>query len=277
VSSGVRAGDRRCIFITGAASGIGRATARLFCARRWFVGAFDLDEAGLAALEQELGSEHCLVRRLDVADKADFDRAMAAFSAATGGRLDLLFNNAGIGASGWFEDVPYEVARRVLEVNFVGVVNGVYAAIPLLKRTPNCLCFSTSSSAALYGMPRTAMYAASKFAIRGLTEALAVEFARFGGRAADVSPALIDTPILDATLDYTSGGRPGLAMRQAATPDGAMRLMQPEDVARCVFEAYHGDRVHWYVPEEMEKIDRARAGGVEPLRDHFKRTVLGST
>ncbi len=64
-------------------------------------------------------------------------------------------------------------------------------------------------------------------------------------------------------------------MRQAATPDGAMRLMQPEDVARCVFEAYHGDRVHWYVPEEMEKIDRARAGGVEPLRDQFKRTVLG--
>jgi NAD(P)-dependent dehydrogenase (short-subunit alcohol dehydrogenase family) len=276
VGTGVRAGDRRCIFITGAASGIGRATARLFCERRWFVGAFDLDEEGLASLEQELGAEHCLVRRLDVTDKADFDRAMSAFSAATGGRLDLLFNNAGIGAGGWFEDVPYEVARRVLEVNFLGVVNGVYAAMPLLRRTSNSLCFSTASSAALYGMPRTAMYAASKFAIRGLTEALAVEFARFGARAADVSPALIDTPILDATLDYSTGGRPGLAMRQAAAPDGPMRLMQPEDVARCVFEAYHSDRVHWYVPEEMERIDRARAGGVEPLRDQFKRTILGA-
>jgi NAD(P)-dependent dehydrogenase (short-subunit alcohol dehydrogenase family) len=273
--SGIRSGDRRCIFITGAASGIGRATAQLFCERGWFVGAVDVDEAGLASLAVELGSERCLARRLDVTDKAEFDRAMSEFSAATGGRLDLLFNNAGIGAGGWFEDVPYEVALRVFEVNFVGVVNGVYAAMPLLKRTPNCLCFSTSSSAALYGMPRTAMYAASKFAIRGLTEALAVELARFGGRAADVLPGLIDTPILDATLDYSKSERPGVAMRKAATPEGAMRLMRPEDVALCVFEAYHADRVHWYVPKEMENIDRARAGGVEPLRDHFKRTLLG--
>ena len=270
-----RAGDRRYLFVTGGASGIGRATARLFCKRGWFVGAYDVDEEGLASLALELGSENCLTRRLDVCDKADFDRAMEEFAAATDGRLDLLFNNAGIGAVGWFEDVPYDVSMRVLQVNFIGVVNGVYAALPLLSRTPNCLCFSTASSAAIYGMPRSAMYAASKFAIRGLTEALAVEFARFGGRAADVLPALIDTPILDATLDYSNGERPGVAMRESATPDGAMRLMQPEDVAACVWEAYGADRVHWFVPAEMENIDRARAGGVEPLRDQFKKTVLG--
>jgi hypothetical protein len=64
-------------------------------------------------------------------------------------------------------------------------------------------------------------------------------------------------------------------MRESATPDGAMRLMQPEDVAACVWEAYGADRVHWFVPAEMENIDRARAGGVEPLRDQFKKTVLG--
>jgi NAD(P)-dependent dehydrogenase (short-subunit alcohol dehydrogenase family) len=261
--------------VTGGASGIGRATARLFCDRGWFVGAYDIDEAGLASLARELGAENCLTRRLDVSDKADFDLAVNEFAAATDGRLDLLFNNAGIGAGGWFEDVPYDVAMRVLQVNFVGVVNGVYAALPLLKRTPNSLCFSTASAAALYGMPRTAMYAASKFAVRGLTEALAVELARFGGRAADVAPALVDTPILETSLDYSSGERPGVAMRESATPEGATRLMQPEDVAACVWEAYGSDRVHWYVPEEMENVDRARAGGVEPLRDHFKKTVLG--
>jgi NAD(P)-dependent dehydrogenase (short-subunit alcohol dehydrogenase family) len=274
VGAACRAGDRKCIFVTGGASGIGRATAELFAGRGWFIGAYDVDEAGLKALEQELGADGCITRRLDVGDKADFDRAVEEFAEASGGRLDLLFNNAGIGAGGWFEEVPYDVAMRVLQVNFVGVVNGVYAALPLLKRTPNSLCFSNSSSAAIYGMPRTAMYAASKFAVKGLTEALSVEFARFGGRAADVLPALIDTPILEATLDYSSGERPGVAMRKAATPEGAMRLVQPEEVAECVWEAYGSDRLHWYVPEEMENVDRARATGVEALRDQFKKSVL---
>ena len=266
--------DRKSIFVTGGASGIGRATCRLFAQRGWFVGAYDIDEAGLASLEQELGSENCLTRRLDVSDKAEFDLAMEEFSEATGGRLDLLFNNAGIGAGGWFEEVPYEIAMRVLEVNFIGVVNGVYAGIPLLKRTPNSFCFSTSSSAALFGMPRTGMYAASKFAVKGLTEALSVELARFGSRAADMMPALVDTPILEATLDYSGGEQPGVAMKKNAAPEGPMRLVQPEEVAELVWEAYGSDRVHWYIPAEMEAVDKARAAGVEPLRDQFKKTLL---
>jgi NAD(P)-dependent dehydrogenase (short-subunit alcohol dehydrogenase family) len=268
------AGDRKSIFATGAASGIGRATCRLFAERGWFVGAYDIDEEGLASLEQELGSENCLARRLDVGDKAAFDRAMEEFSEATGGRLDLLFNNAGIGAGGWFEEVPYEVAMRVLEVNFIGVVNGVYAGIPLLKRTPNSFCFSTSSSAALFGMPRTGMYAATKFAVKGLTEALSVELARFGSRAADMMPALIDTPILESALDYSGAEPPGLTMKKNAAPEGPTRLVQPEEVAELVWEAYGSDRVHWYIPAEMEAVDKARAAGVEPLRDQFKKTVL---
>jgi NAD(P)-dependent dehydrogenase (short-subunit alcohol dehydrogenase family) len=266
--------DRKSIFVTGGASGIGRATCRLFAERGWFVGAYDIDEEGLASLEQELGSENCLARRLDVGDKAAFDRAMEEFSEATGGRLDLLFNNAGIGAGGWFEEVPYEVAMRVLEVNFIGVVNGVYAGIPLLKRTPNSFCFSTSSSAALFGMPRTGMYAATKFAVKGLTEALSVELARFGSRAADMMPALIDTPILDSVPDYSGGEPPGVTMKKNAAPEGPTRLVQPEEVAELVWEAYGSDRVHWYIPAEMEGIDKARAAGVEPLRDQFKKTVL---
>ena len=189
-----RSGERKTIFITGGASGIGRATARLFSERGWFVGAYDVDEAGLASLqeelEDELGAGRCITRKLDVSDKAEFDRAMHEFSEATGGRLDLLFNNAGIGAGGWFEDVPYELAMRVIEVNFIGVVNGVYAGIPLLSKTPGSLCFSTSSSAALFGMPRTGMYAATKFAVKGLTEALSVELSplREPGRRHDARP-----------------------------------------------------------------------------------------
>jgi NAD(P)-dependent dehydrogenase (short-subunit alcohol dehydrogenase family) len=275
MSATQQGGDRQSIFITGGASGIGRATAVLFAARGWFVGAYDIDEAGLASLAAELGPENCLTRRLDVSDKADYEIAMAEFAERSSGRLDLLFNNAGIGAGGWFEEVPYDVAMRVLQVNFIGVMNGAYVGAPLLKQTPNSLFFSTSSSAGIFGMPRSGIYAASKFAVKGLTEALSVEFARFGGRAADMLPALIDTPILDATLDYSDGERPGVAMRKTATPDGPMRLVQPEEVAQLVWEAYGADRVHWYIPAEMENVERGRAGGVEGMRDQFKKMLLG--
>jgi len=265
---------RKAIFITGAASGMGRATAKLFADKGWLVGAFDVDEKGLTSLQRELGAERCLVRRLDVSDKAEYDRAVAEFGAASGGRMDILFNNAGIGAGGWFEEIPYEKSMQVVAVNFVGVVNGIYAALPLLKITPNSLCFSTSSSSATYGMPRLAMYAATKFAIKGLTEALSIEFERHGVRVADVLPGIIDTPILDTQITSSAAGRPGRTIRDAATPDGPFRLMPPESVAECVWQAYGSDRLHWYVPEEVEGIDRAKAAGAELVREQIRKSVV---
>lgn len=128
------ADDRRVLFVTGGASGIGRATAKLFAERGWFVGVVDIDVEGLASLQEKLGEARCFTRQLDVSDKEAYDRA---------------------------------------------------------------------------------------------------------------------------------------------TPDGAMRLVPPEEVAECVWQAYGSDRLHWYVPEEMENVERARAGGAEPLRDQFKKTVLG--
>src|SRR5215469_10717557 len=194
-----KARGRKSIFITGAASGMGRETAKLFANKGWFVGAFDVNTDGLKTLEQEIGADNCITRRLDVTDKADFDAAMKAFGEVTGGKLDVLFSNAGIGESGWFEDVPYEAAMRVVQVNLVGVINSIYAALPLLKQTPNSLCFITSSSSATYGMPRIAVYSATKHAVKGLTEALSVEFARHGVRVSDVLPGLIDTAIIRNT------------------------------------------------------------------------------
>ncbi|MBW2315645.1 MAG: SDR family NAD(P)-dependent oxidoreductase, partial [Deltaproteobacteria bacterium] len=188
----------------------------------------------------------------------------------------LLFNNAGVGGGGWFEDVPYEVSRQIIDVNLIGVVNGIYCGLPLLKTTPNSLCFTTVSSAAIYGMPKAAIYSATKFAVKGLTEALSVELARHDVRAADVLPGVIDTKILETTVDHSTGERPGVAMRESTTPEGPMRLMQAEDVAACVLEAYGSDRLHWYVPEEFENIERARAQGAEPLRDQFRRDTLAA-
>lgn len=271
-----RAQARRSIFITGAASGIGRATAVLFASKGWFVGAFDVNAAGLASLAQEIGKDACITGRLDVTDKKNFEDAVAAFGAETGGTMDVLFNNAGIGESGWFEDVPYDAALRVVQVNFVGVLNGIYTALPLLKATKNSLCFTTSSSSATYGMPRLAVYSATKHAVKGLTEALSLEFSRHGIRAADTLPGLIDTAILRMTPNRTDGRTPDEAetMLANAPKKGPFRLMPPSAVAEAVWKAYGSDKLHWYVPPEIQWIDRIVGFSPESIRKRIKKMVF---
>lgn len=270
-----KARGRKSIFITGAASGMGRETAKLFHDKGWFVGATDVNTDGLKTLEQEIGADNCTTRRLDVTDKKDFDAAIAAFAEETGGKLDLLFSNAGIGEGGWFEDIPYEAAMRVVNVNFIGVINSVYAGLPLLKATPNSLCFITSSSSATYGMPRIAVYAATKFGVKGLTEALSVEFSRFGVRVADVLPGLIDTNILRATPNHSGGPQPtDPDFLNAAPKKGMFRLMPATSVADCVWTAYHGDKIHYYVPPEIAWIDRIKAFAPRFVRAQITKEVL---
>src|SRR5262249_19789376 len=206
----------------------------------WFVGAYDVNANGLATLAQEIGADNGTTGILDVTKKADFEAAVAAFGAETGGTMDVLFNNAGIGESGWFEDVPYEAALRVVRVNFVGVLTGIYTALPLLKATKNSLCFTTSSSSATYGMPRLAVYSATKHAVKGLTEALSIEFARHGIRAADTLPGLIDTAILRITPNRSEGRNAdeAEAMLANAPKKGPFRLMPARAVAEAVWAAY---------------------------------------
>ncbi|MBV8978699.1 MAG: SDR family oxidoreductase [Alphaproteobacteria bacterium] len=272
-----KARGRKSIFITGAASGIGRATALLFAGKGWFVGAFDLNDSGLQSLAQEIGHDNCLTARLDVTDKRNFDDAVAAFGAETDGRMDVLFNNAGIGESGYFEDVPYEAALRVVQVNFVGVLNGIYAALPLLKATKNSLCFTTSSSSATYGMPRLAVYSATKHAVKGLTEALSIEFARHGIRAADTLPGLIDTAILRNTPNRSEArsAEDAESMLANAPKRGAFRLIPPDMVAQAVWDAYTSDKLHWYVPPEIAWIDRIKGIAPEFMRARIQKVIGG--
>lgn len=267
-----KARGRKAIFITGAASGMGRETAKLFSGKGWFVGAYDVNTDGLKTLEQELGSDNCFTRRLDVTSKADFDAAIAAFSEETEGKMDLLFSNAGIGESGWFEDVPYEAALRVVQVNLIGVITSLYSALPLLKATPNAMAFITSSSSATYGMPRIAVYSATKHAVKGLTEALSIEFSRHGVRVADVLPGLIDTAILRATPNR-SGDAPKPTEDEFyanAPKSGMFRLTPARAVAECVWNAYGSDKLHWYVPPEIRRLDVMKA-----LAPKFTRAMIG--
>ena len=272
-----KAAGRKSIFITGAASGIGRATATLVREQRLVRRRLRLNEQGLATLTQEIGGGNCITGRLDVTAKQDFEAAVAAFGAETDGHMDVLFNNAGIGESGWFEDIPYEAALRVVQVNFVGVLTGIYTALPLLKATKNSLCFTTSSSSATYGMPRLAVYSATKHAVKGLTEALSIEFARHGIRAADTLPGLIDTAILRNTPNRTDGRTPDEAetLLANAPKKGPFRLMPPGAVAEAVWAAYASDKLHWYVPPEIAWIDRIKGLSPETIRKRIKKMTGG--
>ena len=274
-----KARGRKSIFITGAASGIGRATAVLFASKGWFIGAFDVNAEGLASLAQEIGNDNCLTGRLDVTDKKNFKDAVAAFGAETDGHMDILYNNAGIGESGWFEDVPYEAALRVVQVNFIGVLTGIYTALPLLKATKNSLCFTTSSSSATYGMPRLAVYSATKHAVKGLTEALSIEFARHGIRVADTLPGLIDTAILRATPNRSDGPKPQDTenLLANAPKKGAFRLMPPSSVAAAVWAAYGSNKLHWYVPPEIYELDKMATLDPEGTRDGLAGGTLFET
>src|SRR5262245_25797859 len=151
----------KSIFITGAGSGMGREGAKLFHAKGWRVGAIDRDEAALVSLREELGTDRIWTRQTDVTDKDALFGALADFCVEnTSAGLDMMWNNAGIGESGWFEDVPYDAAMRVVDINFKSVLTGAYGALPYLKKRPGSLMFSTSSSSATYGMPRIAVYSA---------------------------------------------------------------------------------------------------------------------
>jgi NAD(P)-dependent dehydrogenase (short-subunit alcohol dehydrogenase family) len=269
----------KSIFITGAGSGMGREGAKLFHANGWRVGAVDRNDDGLAALSQELGSERLWTRAVDVTDKAALDSALADFCAANpGGGLDMMWNNAGIGESGWFEDVPYESAMRVVDVNFKAVLTGAYGSLPYLKKTPGSLMFSTSSSAGTYGMPRIAVYSSTKHAVKGLTEALSVEWHRHGVRVADVLPGLIDTAILTTTTNHSDdmGSTSADDIRASAPKKGLMRLMPASSVAEAAWQAYHNPkRLHWYVPKSIRMIDLLKGLSPELVRGRIVKALPG--
>ena len=256
--------SRKSIFITGAASGMGRATARLFAGKGWFVGCYDVNAQGLDELAEELGEDNCILEVLDVSKREDFRGCLERFAAKSSSQLDLLYNNAGILGGGMFEDMPFETVESVINTNLWGPINGIYEAMDLLKATPNALCFTTSSASAIFGAAGLSIYTATKHAVKGLTEALSVELSVHDIRVADVLPGLIDTGMMPE--DY----------KQFLAKEGMWRLMPAEAVADVVWAAYHDTRLHWYVPAELEMHERVVIDNVENMRDiNIKETFGG--
>ena len=171
-------GDRRAIFITGGGSGIGRAVAVYFGQRGWFVGLGDIDKAGMRQTEEMIGNGFVYSHPLDVRDRSAWDEALDAFCVAAGGRIDVLFNNAGVPLGGSLTENSAEEIERTLDINLKGVLFGAQAAYPYLKRTaPGSCLLNTASAAGLYGTPGASVYSATKFGVRAVTESLDGEWA----------------------------------------------------------------------------------------------------
>ncbi len=266
--------DRKAIFITGGAGGMGLETGRFFAEKGWLVGLYDANEALLAEASSTFTPSDVITGCIDVTRESDFAPAIANFGERSGGRMDVLFNNAGIAPGGWFDEMEVSVLEQTISVNVLGVMYGIRAALPLLQNTANSLCISTSSSVATYGHARRAVYSASKFAVKGLTEALSLEFERFGIRTADVLPGCIDTPMLRRE---TARGRPfHESMLDALPKTGPYRLMPPRAIAEAVWAAYEdSSQIHFYVPEEVGNTDRIKAEDINLARQEAKDFLFG--
>lgn len=241
----------KTILVTGAASGIGKATALLFGRRGWFVGCYDVDVDGARRVSDDIGgrSSH---GRLDVTNHESWKTAALDFETAThraGGRMDVLFNSAGVLRMGKFDEVSPEACRLQLEVNVMGVVLGIQTCLPLVERAKGAIV-NMSSASAIYGQPELAVYSASKFAVRAITEALDIELRPRGVRIADVMPGYVDTPMVHSQR------------HRAATLDKMGVKLTADDVAEVVWKAAHGRGLH-YVPQRDLRV-MSRLGGLLP-------------
>ncbi|WP_406254097.1 SDR family NAD(P)-dependent oxidoreductase [Streptomyces chartreusis] len=209
--------------VTGGASGIGRATAELLAARGARVAVLDLDPSSV--------DKPLLAFRADVTDGASVREAVAAAVADLGG-LDVLINNAGIGAQGTVEDNDDAEWHRVYDVNVVGMVRMSRAALPHLRESSHATIVNTCSIAATAGLPQRALYSATKGAVYSLTLAMAADHVREGIRVNCVNPGTVDTPWVGRLLDAAADPAAERAALEARQPTG--RLVSADEVAGAV-------------------------------------------
>jgi 2-keto-3-deoxy-L-fuconate dehydrogenase len=215
--AGVRA------IVTGGASGIGAAIVSAMLARGAQVTSIDRVTDGVPA---GAGAQVA-----DVTDDAAVRAAVTAAAEAMGG-IDVVANNAGIGAQGTVADNDDAEWLRVLDVNVLGIVRVTRAALPYLRESPHAAVVNTCSIAAWTGLPNRALYSASKGAVQSLTLAMATDHVREGIRVNCVNPGTADTPWVSRLLDAADDPAAERAALEARQPSG--RLVSADEVAHAV-------------------------------------------
>jgi NAD(P)-dependent dehydrogenase (short-subunit alcohol dehydrogenase family) len=235
--------------VTGGASGIGAAIAHRLKEQGASVAVLDLNPDGAA--------DGMFAVQANVADDTSVRTAIDAVIAQFG-RLDIVVNNAGIGAQGTVEDNSDEEWHRAYDINVLGIVRVSRAALPHLRKSPAAAIVNTCSVAANVGLPQRALYSATKGAVLSLTRAMAADHLREGIRVNCVNPGTADTPwvarLLDSAVD-PAAERTALAARQ---PHG--RLVSADEVAVAV--AYLASPLAGSTTGTSLTVD----GGLVPLR-----------
>lgn len=235
--------------VTGGASGIGAAIATALLARGASVAVLDLRPDG--------APDGVTAIACDVASDESVRAAVDQASAALGG-IDVLVNNAGIGAQGTVEDNDDDEWRRVYEVNVLGTVRLSRAALPHLRHSAHAAVVNTCSIAATAGLPQRALYSASKGAIAALTRAMAADHLRDGIRVNAVNPGTADTPWVARLLESAADPAAERAALEARQPHG--RLVSADEVAEAV--AYLSSPA----AGSTTGVDLAVDGGMQALR-----------
>ena len=221
----------KTVCITGAAGGIGSELAKRFSEAGWTVGLYDLSQEAVEKLAMELGGT-TKAGTLDVTKITEWNDTLAEFVAEFGA-LDLLINNAGLLESGPFEEGSTGKYGSMLDVNIKGLTLGCYAAHAYLKKSKGML-INLSSASAIYGQPNLAVYSATKFYVRGLTEALSLEGEGQGIRVHDLMPLFVQTGMVK-DMDARSIERLGVKLG-------------PKDVAEAAFSLATSTRAPVHTP-----------------------------
>lgn len=240
----------KTIFITGGASGIGRAVAVKFGSQGWFVGLADIDETGMRETAAMLPAGKSSVHKLDVRDREAWDAALADCAKASGGKINVVFNNAGIPLGGQLTENTVGEIEHCLDINLKGVLFGAQAAHPWLRASaPGSCLLNTASAAGIYGTPGASVYSATKFGVRAITECLDAEWAPNGIKVCDLMPGFIDTPLIDKNPNAASNED----IRTRVTEAG-LEITPVVEVAEAAWKAVHGTDLHNRVGKTAHRI-----------------------
>jgi NADP-dependent 3-hydroxy acid dehydrogenase YdfG len=245
------------ILITGASSGIGRATAKLFQVKGWNVVATmrDVDkETEITALERTL------VTRLDVRDTASIALAVDA-GISRFGRIDALLNNAGYGAYGPLEATPLEKIRRQFDTNVIGLLATTQAVLPYFSKQGAGLILNVSSIGGRVTFPLGTLYHGSKFAVEGISEALHYELAPLGVRVKIIEPGRVKTDFGGRSFDFSNDAslteyQPLVRALARALGPGSAVGSSPETVAEVIFTAATdgADQLRYEATEDAARL-----------------------